>query len=88
MPFRRTSPPHWQQPSSQNEIETASRITRLEERLDAKRFLLESIETEQQRMKDQLTLHERAILAIAGALFLALQDKFPAVAAALKAVLK
>ena len=76
--------------SHSNEIER--RLTRVEVRQDTHR---EQEEPEHDRLDKRLTgietrmsLHEKAILAIAAVLQIALQDKYPAFAKSIKTILQ
>lgn len=62
-----------QSPPSSLDLETVQRLTRLEIKAD--------------RHTAKLSLHERAILGLAGALYVLAQDKFPLVAAAIRGLL-
>lgn len=62
-----------QSPPSSLDLETVQRLTRLEIKADTHTA--------------RLSLHERAILGLAGALYVLAQDKFPLVAAAIRGLL-
>lgn len=75
-----------QTPSHSLELER--RVTTTEasvERLrELNHDLREDYEKTAQQHSDKLSLHEKAILAIAGVLYVMAQDKFPAIAAIIK----
>lgn len=73
-------------PSHSNELEhrvthTEAHIERLREIHDE---LREDHERATQQHSEKLSLHEKAILAMAGVLYIMAQDKFPAIAAIIK----
>ena len=79
-------------PRSSHSNELERRLTRLEVRQDNQ---LEQEEPEHDRLDKRLTgiearmsLHEKAILAIAAVLQIALQDKYPAFAKSIKTILQ
>lgn len=70
-------PQSWQPsqtPSHQHSTEVEHRLTVLEERRDS----------DLTRVNDRMTLHERAILALASGLYIVAQDRFPQIAAAIR----
>ena len=76
----------WQQPSHSNEIER--RLTRAEDTLEHHSDLHEDHEETHSEFRNQLAIHEKAILGICGLLLIVLQDKLPAVADILKGLMK
>jgi hypothetical protein len=84
-PYKDSGPLPLSSEHSTKELE--HRLTRLE---DAKAMHGEHSEELFQiveRHSDKLTLHEKAILGILGALSILLQDKFPKIAALIKGIL-
>lgn len=45
------------------------------------------VEVEQERHRDKLSLHEKAILALASSLYVLAQDRFPQIAAVIRGLL-
>lgn len=72
--------------SHSNELE--HRVTHTEASLERLREIHDELREDHERTSQQhsekLTLHEKAILAIAGVLYIMAQDKFPAIAAIIK----
>lgn len=72
--------------SHSNELE--HRVTHTEASLERLREIHDELREDHERTSAQhsekLTLHEKAILAIAGVLYIMAQDKFPAIAAIIK----
>ena len=74
------------QHSHSNELE--HRVTRAESLVERLGEIHEELREDHERVSqahsEKLSLHEKAILAIAGVLYIMAQDKFPAIAAIIK----
>ena len=68
--------------SHSNEVE--HRVTHTEASLERLRERHDDLREAHERHTEKLSLHEKAILAIAGVLYIMAQDKFPAIAAIIK----
>lgn len=67
-------PPSWPpSPPPSHSIEVEHRLTQAEERID--------------RQTERLTLHEKAILALASGLYIVAQERFPAIAGLIREIL-
>jgi hypothetical protein len=73
--------------SGHSTIELEHRLTHLEDAKVAHREQNDELFEIVEKHHDKLTLHEKAILAILGAISILLQDRFPQIAAAIKGIL-
>lgn len=69
-------------PSHSNDLE--HRITHTEYQVERLREIHDELREDHEAVSEKLSLHEKAILAIAGVLYIMAQDKFPAIAAIIK----
>lgn len=65
-----------------NELER--RVTHTEASVERLREIHDELREDHERHSEKLSLHEKAILAIAGVLYIMAQDKFPVLAAIIK----
>jgi hypothetical protein len=77
--MERNSWTHWR-PAEHSTKEIEHRLTVLEQTTDDHEESHQEHFEEIDRHSDRLNLHERAILALAGGLYILMQDRFPAIA--------
>lgn len=75
-------------PTPSHSLELERRITTAEAGVERLQEIHDELREDHERISqshgDKLSLHEKAILAIAGILYIMAQDKFPALAAIIK----
>lgn len=78
-------PPHdWPPSQMHSPIDLERRLTRLEDTAELHEELHEEHKESTGKLLDRMSWHERAILAIIGAMQILVQDKYPALAKLLK----